>query len=731
VPALSDDADGRLAERASLAGSTASAPRLPAAHAPASPGRATLRQYAIVRELGKGGMGVVYEAFDTVLKRKVAIKTILDPARARPNELERFRREALAAARVPHPGIVQVFETGEHLGKPYLVMELVDGESLAALLDREIVPPRRVAEIVRGVALALEHAHGHGIIHRDVKPGNVLLDREGRPRLTDFGLARDASFTAQLTATGDLLGTPAYMAPEQMGGVPGGQGPPLDVYGLGGLLYRALTGKPPFEAASTQALLYKVLTQDPAPLRRLSPGVHRDLETVALRCLEKEPSKRYPSAGAVAEDLRRYLEGEPILARPMGGLERSLRLVRRNKPLAAAVALALAASVGALGLVVHSKGEAERSKVEAERGARRGMLLEARDEALAAVASFERARKERRVPYATGLVLENEAVQEELLEPGREALRATEVFEALARRDGEEAGLVREAGRLRYETAMALAAIALDYDQLAMAGRAYEEALRARPGDARAESARRDLRERGPAILEAIDLASAAMREMEMHRFERVTRLAEEALAKDRRCAWALYVRANLAATVGRSEDAERDYTDAIALKPLFVDAWINRGVARAQRGENDEAIADERRAHELDPRRIYGYVVEANVDLGRGALDAASATIEKALALPDRRSSNEYSLRAQAFTLRGLIKLQRGDLAAADADYTLAIERDPTYVEPLWHRGEVRARLGRRDEAIADLEKFLALAPQDPNAATVRAELAQLRAGR
>ncbi|MEZ0230895.1 MAG: serine/threonine-protein kinase, partial [Planctomycetota bacterium] len=202
--------------------------------------------YALGEELGRGGMGVVYRAFDTNLRRPVALKMILDASRADLEERERFEREARATAKLSHPGIVQVFDAGVHEGKPFLVMELVEGRSFETVLSgKEALTPRRVAEVVRGVAEALQHAHEHGVVHRDVKPQNVLLDREGRPRLVDFGLARDSA-TNNLTVTGSILGTPAYLAPEQARGESRGQGPAIDIYALGAVLYRALVGRPPF-----------------------------------------------------------------------------------------------------------------------------------------------------------------------------------------------------------------------------------------------------------------------------------------------------------------------------------------------------------------------------------------------------------------------------------------------------------------------------------------------------
>jgi WD40 repeat protein len=266
-------------------------------------------RYVVLSELGRGAMGVVLRAFDPTVGRPVAIKLILDPGAAA--SIERFRREVTSAGRLRHPGIVAIHDSGEHQGRPFLVMELVEGgESFATLLERRAVDERRALEIVRAVALALEHAHGHGVVHRDVKPANVLVEASGTPRLSDFGLARDTRAQASLTKTGDVLGTPSFMAPEQAGGESSKtHGPPVDVYALGVILYLVLTGVLPFRAATPHALTKQILLDAPEPPRRLVPGIDRGLEALVLRCLEKEPERR-PAAGEVARVLGLYLDGK-------------------------------------------------------------------------------------------------------------------------------------------------------------------------------------------------------------------------------------------------------------------------------------------------------------------------------------------------------------------------------------------------------------------------------------
>ncbi|MBX3467477.1 MAG: serine/threonine protein kinase [Planctomycetes bacterium] len=275
--------------------------------------------YEVRGELGRGGMGVVYRAFDPALAREVAIKVVGDRLDA--EEAERLRREGQAAARLHHPNIVAVHGLGEHGGRPYLVMDLVEGEGLAARLRRQgPLPPREAASLAASLARALDYAHRQGVIHRDLKPQNIMIDREGEPRLLDFGLSRVVD-RQSLTATGEVLGTPGYMAPEQANGERAG--PPADVYGLGATLYALLTGRPPFEGGSTLDVLRAALEEAPTPPQALRPGLDPALAALCLRCLEKAPGARFASARDVAEALGdarpaaagRRRRGELVLAR--------------------------------------------------------------------------------------------------------------------------------------------------------------------------------------------------------------------------------------------------------------------------------------------------------------------------------------------------------------------------------------------------------------------------------
>jgi serine/threonine-protein kinase len=286
--------------------------------------------YELLERLGHGGMGVVYKARQTGLDRLVALKRLHAGSYAGPDERARFRTEGQALARVRHPNVVQVYEVGEHDGQPYLSMELVEGGSLARKLAGGPLPERETAGLVQVLARAVQAIHGQRIVHRDLKPGNVLLEADGTAKVSDFGLAKLLDTEAGHTRTGAVMGTPAFMAPEQAEGRSREVGPATDVYALGAILYQALTGRPPFQGATPAATLEQLRGREPVPPGRVRPKLSRDLEAVCLKCLEKEPARRYLSAEALADDLGRWLEGKPTAVRPLGRARRVLWWLRRR-----------------------------------------------------------------------------------------------------------------------------------------------------------------------------------------------------------------------------------------------------------------------------------------------------------------------------------------------------------------------------------------------------------------
>jgi WD40 repeat protein/predicted Ser/Thr protein kinase len=300
--------------------------------------------YELLEELGRGGMGVVYKAHQKSLGRIVAVKMLLAGRFADEEFVTRFRGEATAAAGLRHPNIVAIHEVGCEAGQHYFSMDYVAGRTLADITRDGPLPARRAAEYVRTLAVAMQHAHQHGIMHRDLKPSNVLIDADDQPHITDFGLAKAITADIGLTVTGQVLGSPGYMPPEQADASRGKTGPRSDVYGLGATLYHLLTGRPPFAGQDYSETLRLLLMTDPVSIRLLNPAVPVDLQTICLKCLEKEPARRYTSSQALAEDLRRFLAGEPILARAIGAAGRLQRWCRR-KPLVASLVAAVATSV--------------------------------------------------------------------------------------------------------------------------------------------------------------------------------------------------------------------------------------------------------------------------------------------------------------------------------------------------------------------------------------------------
>ena len=339
-------------------------PRAGGAAANPGPPR-TFAGYELLEELGRGGMGNVYKARQTALDRMVALKVIAAGSAAGPESQARFRVEAKAVARLRHPQVVQIYDFGEENGQPYFSMELMEGGSLKDRLGGKQQPQRESAELVRTLGLAIHAAHGQQIVHRDLKPANVLLAPDGSPKIGDFGLAKLLDAEQSQTLTDVIMGTPAYMAPEQVSGS-NAVGPLVDVYALGVILYEMLTGRPPFRGASRMETLDQVRYLAPPSMFRLRPDIAPDLEAVCSKCLEKDPLGRYPSAEALADDLGRWLRGESTRAKPLSRAARVRRALGRHPVWSAVAGILMVVTLAAGGVAVHRDPDRQRAAIEGE-----------------------------------------------------------------------------------------------------------------------------------------------------------------------------------------------------------------------------------------------------------------------------------------------------------------------------------------------------------------------------
>ncbi len=399
--------------------------------------------YWVQSRIGSGGMGEVYLARQERPDRDVALKIL----RTRPGHerdlLARFRAEADAAARLHHPNVVQIYEAGETAEAAFIAMELVGGESLAARLARAVLAPREAAALLTRLARAVQFAHDRGVIHRDLKPSNILLEADGTPKLSDFGLAKvvdDAD--ADHTRTGAVLGTPAYMSPEQASASKT-VGPLSDVYGLGAVLYECLTGRPPFKGASPLDTLQQVLAREPIPPRRLQPGIPRDLQTICLKCLEKEPNRRFPSAAELADDLDRFLRGEAIRARPVSAIVRGWKWARRRPTSAALLVVSglLAAGAVALTLVYTNRLHLEVARANTN-------AIEAQRQQERAAANYHSARQ------AISLILDRLNKKRMTENPRLLELRRDQLEDALMFYEGMLGGLDEADPAIQLDTAL-------------------------------------------------------------------------------------------------------------------------------------------------------------------------------------------------------------------------------------------------------------------------------------
>ncbi len=323
-------------------------------------------EYELLEKFGMGGMGIVYKARQRQHDRVVALKMIRRDQIGGEHEIQRFRSEAEAVARLDHPHIIPLYEVGEHCGRHFFSMLLIESGSLMTHQPRLSKDQRKSAQILATVARAVHYAHQHGILHRDLKPANILLDAEDQPYVSDFGLAKNLDDQFSMTQTGAVLGTPSYMAPEQAAGKHGKGSPAADVYSLGAILYELLTGQPPFAAETPLATLKQLQEQEPRPPCSINRKVHRDLETICLKCLQKDPQSRYPTAEALARDLESFLREEPIDARPISHFTGLFKWARRRPVVAGTIAMAavllVAVTIASLSLAIGNANARDRAE---------------------------------------------------------------------------------------------------------------------------------------------------------------------------------------------------------------------------------------------------------------------------------------------------------------------------------------------------------------------------------
>ena len=612
-----------------------------------------LGKYVLLKELGRGGMGVVYKAWESPLKRWVALKVLINTGGQ--EELIRFRREAQTAASLRHPGIVGIFEVGDIGDQHVIAMEFVDGKSLAG----EKLPAPKAAELLAHVARAVEFAHSRGIIHRDIKPHNIMVDREGKPFVMDFGLAKSLEGHSQITMSGTVVGTPSYMAPEQAAGKVALIGKSSDVYSLGAVLYELLTGLPPFKGPNPVETLSRVVNEDVTPPSKLNAAVPPDLETIVLKCLEKERARRYPSAAALAADLERFSGGEGIAARRDHAAAVVARRVRRQwVPLVAVTAtLALAA----LGAFVLSRGPAKTEEIREL--IQTGDRLADSGDLKGALTKYEAARV---------LDAENKDVR----------LRVSDTTQRIQATDTQEFARREEA------RSKAQAEIDLGKTVLLRANTLFYQ-----PGA--------DFSRMNTLLSEAVDHFSRALQILP----------ANPEL---------LHLRGQARALQQNVPEADKDFSAAIRALKSFSAAYYDRArlyLALAAE-ENSQAWRDKARSDLESYRRSAGGDRE-QMEFAEALLAASEHNPAKVLQICDRligrQTTNEevFKLKGDAFAeMAGkAVGEPRGDLLRqAILSQTEALSRRVNYPEAYLARGNAYFTQGKYAEAVADWEKALAL---------------------
>ncbi len=704
---------------------------------PAVPG------YEMLGELGQGGMGVVYLARQVALNRLVALKMLRHVGPAAAAERDRFRREAEAVAALAHPNIVLIHEVGEFQGRPFFSLEFLRGGSLHRRLGGKPVEARQAAAWLEPLARAMHYAHEQGIVHRDLKPGNVLLGTDGTPKVTDFGLAKWVGVDSAHSQDGVVMGTPSYMPPEQAQGHHHDIGPLADVYALGAILYECLTGRPPFLGPTPMHTAAMVLQTDPTPPRRLNESVPRDLETICLKCLEKEPARRYPSAGELGDDLRRFRNGEPVRARPAPAWERGWKWARRRPAaaglaaLSAAVALGLIAAAVALPVYLQGQLALERGKVnaardardEAERGERRAVLRADAERLLAAGRAGLAGRDLGAARAAAGQVRDRLAG-----EPGLDALRAeaerlsADADRARAGKERFEEFLRRREDALYYATTLAADQDVAAYvrearqkarDVLGLYGVSEQEAGTPADNDPYLNDEERRRVHVGCYEM-LLGLAEATAQPLPGQRGpERVAQALRALTILDRAeklplpPTYALRLRrSTYLKEAGDEVGAEQERKAAAATEPETALDHFLAGQLRYLRGDWREAADHFDAARRSQPEHFWARCLLALSQFQAGKYEAAKAGLTDCL---ERKPDYTwlYQWRAYAHGLLGEYALAEADFDKALAERQSGPSRYSTYV----NRGVVRLRAKRTAEGLADLRHAARWRPDEPQA--------------
>jgi eukaryotic-like serine/threonine-protein kinase len=699
----------------------------------------SIPDHQVLEVMGHGGMGVVYKAWHPRLHRPVAVKMLLAGPFARPQELERFVREAQAAAGLNHPNIVQIYEVGNAEGRPYFTMEFVEGGSLAQKLAGVPQPVRQAAALTATLAETVQAAHQRGIIHRDLKPANVLLVDEGIPKIADFGLARRIEEEGGPTQSGVPLGTPSYMAPEQAGGKTSAIGPAVDVYALGAILYELLTGRPPFRGESGAETVQQVLYRDPVPPSQLNAAVPRDLETICLKCLQKTPQHRYATAVELAKDLRRFQRGEPIAARPVSRPERAVRWARRKPTGAALVVTALTLFCIGVTYGVNEWRLAAKRRAEVARWEPRLELVNQ----LEAEGKFQEARSLlQRLPDADVGALKDQigAVLTDLeLVQNLDRIRLNRVaildgrFDLAANRarsdrDYEDAfaaaglGTFQDApapvaARMAASPIRAAVIAALDDWSVCTSDESrrqwiFEVARRADPDPSGwrdrahvtglSKQSLTQLAEAAVVRDQSVQLLVALAQRMQVAGADptEFLRRVQEQYPGD---FWACFTLADALNGINY-EECIRFYQAALAIRPETSIAHFNVGRALGMASRTNDTIAHFREAVRLEPRfsNALGNLAQSLSLIGQGveALELA----KQAVSLDARSADNHHSL--------GYVLLGAGQVEQAIVEFRRAIACDPAFGDARELLANTLMDLRRLDEAKEQLEEFRRVCP-------------------